>query len=180
VLLEFSGEIEVSTVVPEGTPFFGQIRYDSTMSPRQFTTFYEVPDYSFTLGANEFQQTGDDQILHVVNDHSVNGMDNLYLFNGTFTGPEVDGATLRTSYVDIRDSDGIMLSSDALPTSLDFDLTDFRWFTTSWTTPTGLGISNGQITSLSITAVPEPGSAVLLACAGVVLVLRRRKPSNAV
>lgn len=173
-----------------GDSLEGLVQYSTGLTdldPDPTIGFYDgVPiEENFMEGSNEasgfFQTT---LFFDVTVSDGVNGSDVIEFFASGDTTPstlDVAGIQFVDLVLTLTDTDGTVLQDDSLPTN--FDLADFesaQIVLSGEDSQDFVYFVEASITSLSITAIPEPGSSfAMLIVAGSVAIRRRPRPTPA-
>jgi hypothetical protein len=167
---DYTGFLGPSVFV--GAPFLGQLTFEASTldtvpsDPRRGVYLGAGEAMGGTIGDNLFIADPASSIdIRVAYDEPSTGYDSIWIGAGV----RISSQPIRLA-VTLIDEDGLMLSSDALPTQPpSLDLTDVRGLALG-SEPLGISIL-GELTTL----VPEPSSLLLWLGIGVVVAFRTRR-----
>lgn len=182
VTLAYSGTFtSPGGVLPSGTEFFGEITYDTATLP--FSTAgnsgaFAIDSFGLSFLGNDYASL---PAVFVQDELPGVSFDRLSANAQTIAGPMLGSASVIQINLALTDQQGVAFSSLKLPESIELDdflqVGDTHVLTTVWSTPSGIALASGDITSLTIStsAVPEPGSGLLFAGVAALMVIRRKQ-----
>lgn len=184
IRVNYSGTFSTTSgVLPINTAFSGQYVYDSSVSPTSTsanTATYPMISFTVQINSDVFTATTSTLAISDGISQGAGVEDRIWASSFDMTGPQVGIWSMDQAGLFLTDTSATALNSTSLP--IGFTIGPFSQagdslaFNTGWTRPGFQVPVQGTISSLTVTAVPEPASLALVAfTSGLAVLLHRRR-----